>query len=436
MLQLHLDPLGGVAGDMFVAALLDLRPDLAPGLQAALSHCPLIADVDCTVLAHDDGILTGRRFVVSKPAATDIVSRPHRHEPSDLHRHPHAAAPGHPHGDPYQDSGHGSPSHGHIHWRDIRAALAQLPLDEVTRAHAIGIFSLLAGAEARIHGQAVDDVAFHEVGAWDSIADIVAASWLIGRLDAQRWTIGAIPIGSGRVRTAHGPLPVPAPAAARLLEGFEVMDDGIAGERVTPTGAAIVAYLCGNRDTPVAARVLRASGYGFGARRLPGISNCLRVLAFEAPATHAPATDSVAVLECEIDDQSGEDLATALAHLRAAPGVIDALQAPVYGKKGRLMTHLRILAEPAHCAAVEEAIFRETTTLGIRHAIVARTILRREMREIEREGHAFRAKIADRPAGRTVKIEADDLAGISGAADRSRLRAGLEAKLLAEGDGP
>ena len=113
-------------------------------------------------------------------------------------------------------------------------------LDPAVRRRALAIFSLLAEAEARVHGCAVEDVLFHEVGAWDSIADIVSAAFLIEESAATNWTVGAIPLGAGRVHTAHGLLPVPAPATALLLEGFPFIDDGVGGERVTPTGAAIV----------------------------------------------------------------------------------------------------------------------------------------------------------------------------------------------------
>ncbi len=382
MLEIHLDPLGGIAGDMFVAALLDLRPELEPGLQQALAHAPLLDGVTCEVVSHGDGVLAGRRFLVRRDDA----------------------------------------DHGHAAWRDIRTALTRAPLDDGTRDHAIAIFTHLAEAEARVHATSPDAVHFHEVGAWDSIADIVAAAWLIGQLAAARWTIGALPLGGGRITTAHGLLPVPAPATALLLEGFPTIDDGIAGERVTPTGAAIVRHLCDPQASPRRARRLTGSAHGFGTRTLPGISNCLRVLAFETEAPTAPAADRVVVLECEIDDQTGEDLALAADRLRTLDGVLDVIQAPVFGKKGRLMTHLRVLAaETAEDAAVA-AIFHETTTLGLRRSLVERTILGRETVSVDAGGRTVRVKRADRPGGRTAKVETDDLADIAGAKARKRLR--------------
>ncbi len=383
MLEIHLDPLGGIAGDMFVAALLDLRPNLEPGLQQALTRMPLLKGVTSEVVSHSDGVLAGRRFLVRRDRA---------------------------------EHGH------HIAWKDIRAALTQAPLDEKTRGHAIGIFTHLAGAEARVHATSPDEVHFHEVGAWDSIADIVAAAWLIAQLAAARWTIGALPLGGGRVATAHGPLPVPAPATALLLEGFPTIDDCVAGERVTPTGAAIVRYLCDPQAPQRRVRRLTGSAHGFGTRTLAGVSNCLRVLAFEAEGPAARATDRIVVLECEIDDQTGEDLALAIDRLRALDGVLDVIQAPVFGKKGRLMTQLRVLAAETAEDATVTAIFAETTTLGLRRSQVERYVLGRETASVEAGGRPVRVKLADRPMGRTAKVETDDLADVAGARARRRLR--------------
>jgi uncharacterized protein (TIGR00299 family) protein len=414
MLELHLDPIGGIAGDMFVAALLDFRPDLEEGLARALSLCPLLDKVEFASNSHNDGVLTGRRFVVSRNGrrAEEHVEAEHHHRDQSDH--------GHPDHDHHHD-GHDHVHHDHTDWRFIREALTHSALDRETVKHAVGIFSHLAEAEAKVHGMTSEDVRFHEVGAWDSIADIVAAAWLIARIAAVRWTVGPLPLGSGRVRTAHGLLPVPAPATAILIQGFTTIDDGISGERITPTGAAILRYLCDPVPTLPTRRRLTGSAHGFGTRRLPGLSNCLRLLAFETDEI-AFNQDRVAVLECEIDDQTGEDLAQAIDNLRSRKGVMDVVQAPVFGKKGRMMTHLRILAAPAARDEVMAAVFDETTTIGIRHSLVERNILRREATAIEREGHSLRLKVVDRPSGRTAKLEADDLSSVHSHKSRAALR--------------
>lgn len=416
MLEVHLDPVGGIAGDMFVAALLDFRPDLEQGLLAALSLCPLLDKVEFELASHNDGILTGRRFVVRRDGrraeAPENHVGPHDH---GSHHHDH-----HDQGDEHHH--HDDPDHHHhADWHLIREALLTSKLDRETVKHAIGIFSHLAEAEAQVHGVDPEQVRFHEVGAWDSIADIVAAGWLIARLGAINWTVGALPLGSGRVRSAHGLLPVPAPAAALLMTGFMTIDDGVSGERVTPTGAAILRYLCDPYQTVRTPRRLIAAGHGFGTKHLPGLSNCLRLLAFETIETSIPQ-DQVAVLECEVDDQTGEDLAQAIDNLRARKGVLDVVQMPVFGKKGRMMTHLRILCDPAARGEIIAAVFDETTTIGIRHSLTERCILPREVGKAEIEGRTLRFKLVERPSGRTAKLEADDLSAIEGHAARTRLR--------------
>ncbi len=201
------------------------------------------------------------------------------------------------------------------------------------------------------------------------------------------------------------------------------MDDGVAGERVTPTGAAILRHLCDPAPAPAprAPRRLVGSGYGFGARKLPGLSNCLRALAFETTEASAPA-ERVAVLECEIDDQTGEDLAQAVERLRAEAGVLDVIQAPVFGKKGRMMTQSARAREPGARDKAMAAIFEETTTIGVRHALVERMALGRRAETLDLDGRAVRRKIVSRPSGPTAKPEADDLAGAGGYAARAALR--------------
>ncbi|WP_426131007.1 LarC family nickel insertion protein [Pararhizobium sp. PWRC1-1] len=415
MKAFHLDPVGGIAGDMFVAAVLDVRPDFESGLRETLSRCPLIDDVSVAVVKHSDGVLTGRRFLVDRmqkgpvPVEYRPVQEHHHHDDDDHH-----------HGDSHEHTH----AHTHVAWRDIRTALENSQLDSTVVMHAIGIFALLAEAEARVHGTMPDEISFHEVGAWDSIADIVGAAYLITQLDAVTWTTGALPLGSGRVRTAHGLLPVPAPATALLMEGFATIDDGIGGERVTPTGAAILRYLCKEPASRLP-RTLIASGHGFGTRALPGISNCLRILCFDTQMD-APAAETIAVIEFETDDQTGEDLAHAIDHLRVQDGVLDVVQAPMFGKKGRMIAHVRILARPDALQSVAQRVFEETSTIGVRHSLVQRMVLAREVREIQGNGRVLRTKTVERPGGPTIKIEADDLAVVAGKGARDTIRRTVE----------
>lgn len=385
-MHLHLDALGGVAGDMFAAAVLDAFPQFEAITFAAVQR---VAPVSCELVVHNDGVLRGRRFTVT-----------------------------------HEQIGTSSGRHHHRHWSDIRSHLLAIELASAIRDHAISIFTHLAEAEAEVHGIAVGDVAFHEVGAWDSIADIVAAATLIDATGATSWSVGALPLGSGRVATAHGLLPVPAPATAILLRGFETFDDGIAGERVTPTGAAILRHL---RESAGGAaprrRVLGRSGLGFGTRKLPGVSNCLRVLAFDdVEAETAGGHRELAVIEFEVDDQSPEDLAMGLDRLRAHQEIFDVVQMPVFGKKGRMMMHVRALARAEAVEAAIAACFRETTTIGLRHHVVSGAALPREIREVTVDGTRVKVKTVERPGGRTAKAEAADVIAHETHARRATLR--------------
>ena len=418
-LQIHLDALGGVAGDMFLAAMLDAFPDLEAGVLASIAS--VLGDkARCRLIAHNDGVFRGRRVVVEGAADAGHDQVHHHHDHDHHHGHDH-----------HHDHHHHEP-HDHRDWTAIRAQLQAAPLDPEVRRHAIAIFAHLAEAEARVHGVTPEEVVFHEVGAVDSIADIVGAAHVIAATGADAWTVSALPQGSGRVRTAHGLMPVPAPATVLLLEGFAFVDDGAAGERVTPTGAAVLRHLCDPkaqvRGPP---RVLRRSGVGFGTRTLPGLSNCLRALVFEAAGTGgAWDEEALSVIEFEIDDQTGEDLAVALERLRALPVVIDAVQTPAFGKKGRMMAAVRLLVRGEGVEAVTEAVFRETTTLGLRRHEARRAVLRRREEVVD----GVRVKTAARPGGATAKAEVDDAQTLEGHALRARLRHAAEAAALNEED--
>jgi uncharacterized protein (DUF111 family) len=250
---------------------------------------------------------------------------------------------------------------------------------------------------------------------------------LISLIRADRWTSAPLPIGSGRIKAAHGVLPVPAPAAALLLQGLPVIDDGVPGERVTPTGAALAAYLI-EGGAPLGGRIgqLSRSGVGFGARTLPGVSNCMRVLAFDeatAAAAGPIGRRQLAVVTFEVDDQSPEDLATGLDHVRALHGVFDVTQNSVAGKKGRVAAHVQVLVAPRELENVIAACFEETTTIGLRYQLTEGALLRRRLETVEIEGERLQVKIVDRPGGaRSGKAEAADVTSHRGQAARARLR--------------
>jgi hypothetical protein len=406
-MHLHLDAVGGVAGDMFIAAMLDAFPEHRETMLAAVRAAGLPPEVRCEVVEHRDHALTGLRFRVDDP---------HDHE----HRHAHA--------------------HGLEHHHDetpfalIRDRLRAAPLAPAVREGAIGIFTLLAQVEGRIHGMPTEQVSFHELGGWDSIADIVGAAALIEAVGAASWSVSTLPLGAGRTKTAHGMLPVPSPAATALLAGYEFADDGLQGERITPTGAAILRHVGATQRRERTARRLLRAGYGFGTSTFAGLSNVLRVLAYEN-VEQVSAQDRVAQIAFEVDDQTPEDLAIGLDRLRAHPAVLDVLQAPAFGKKGRMVVHVQVLARPEAVDDVAAACFGETATLGLRWQIVERRVLPRRQHSAESGGRMLRVKVAERPGAPTAKAESDDLISLTGGREaRESARRAAEAAVLEKAD--
>ncbi len=384
-MHLHLNPLGGLAGDMFCAALLDAEPGLLEETQATVAGLGMSVPVRIELQAAA-GTLSGRRFRV-QPL-------------SGQHHGPH-----------------------HSHYRDIVSLLELAPLTPPVRARALNIFEILARAEARVHGIEPDAVHFHEVGNWDAIADIVSAAFLLDALEVHSASTDPLPLGGGRVHTAHGILPVPAPATRLLLQGLPVNDDGVPGERVTPTGAAILQSLSPS-PRPLAG-TLSGSGMGFGTRDLDGIPNCLQVLCIDTVTQHEefrPAHDQVAILRFEVDDQNPEDFAQAMDHLRATPGVLSVICLQGIGKQGRPTMSVELLARPEAMQDAIVACFQETTTIGLRRQYVDRCVLNREQHQIEIQERVLEIKQVQRPTGRSTKLESRDLRHVSGHAERERLR--------------
>lgn len=391
-LHLHLDPLGGAAGDMLIAALLDAFPEHETRCVEAIRAAGLPEGWAVDAAGHGDGVLVGRRFAIRSDGNAD--------------RHPDAR------------------------FTRILETIRAAPLAEPVASRAAAILELIGRAEAAVHGIPLERVHFHELADWDSIADVVGAAAILDAVRPASVSLGPLPVGHGRVRTRHGWLPVPAPATARLLEGLPVHDDGIGGERVTPTGAAILRHLAPGSRLPEGCWRLRRIGHGFGTRRLDGVSNVLRVLAYEADET-AEGRDEVAVIGFEVDDQTPESLAVGLDHLRAAPGVLDLVQMPVFGKRGRLAAHVRILAQPDMLDSVIEQCFLQTTTIGLRHRIEARRTLARA----EHLAGDLPVKVVERPGGRrTVKAEVEATRDLGDHAAREAARRRAEAEADDQGE--
>jgi len=406
-LSIHLDLVGGLAGDMFVAALVDALPALEAPVLAELSAVqPSGAAPPAFSTATRAGLRA--RCFGSLPAPT--------------------GGPGAP--APVPDHTHEGTSYG-----ELARLLAAAPLTSGTRDHALALLALLAEAEAHVHGIPVDAVHFHELADWDSLMDVVAAGCIASRLAGAHWSASAPPLGAGTVRTAHGVLPVPAPATSRLLTGYPWRDDGIAGERVTPTGAAILRHL-----VPAAACATRrddgrllAVGSGAGTRDLPGVPNIARVLVTERAT--AIESDSIAIIEFDVDDMTGEEIGLAAERLRAQDGVVDVSVGSRVGKKGRPLADFRVLAQTHAVDAIAAACFTETSTLGLRMRDERRRVLRRSEAAVEVAGAPVNVKIAERPDGaRTAKAAHDDVAQARGLSARRQARSAGERRALGGAD--
>lgn len=396
--HVHLDAVGGVAGDMFVAAMLDARPALKARVFQDL-HAVLPAAVGRAALTPGfSGGMAVLRFGLEAHAPVG------GHDDSAAH--------------PHHDAGHGA------RYAELVQRIEGAPLHEGTAAQAIAILRRLAEVESRLHGTAVDQVHFHEIGDWDSLMDVVAAGSIAAALDGWHWSVSELPRGHGLVRTQHGWLPVPAPATTELLRGFRWRDDGISGERVTPTGAAILAHLVDSPSPPAAGLVLSATGMGAGTREIPGQPNILRALVFDvAVASACIEHDQVAVIDFDVDDMTGEEIGVAMDRLRAVAGVIDVTAGTRLGKKGRMAQDLRLLTRPAALASAVAACFAQTSTLGLRWRLESRAILPRAVDDRCVAGSVLHRKLARRPDGCvTVKVESDDVADQPTLAARRLLR--------------
>ena len=280
-------------------------------------------------------------------------------------------------------------------WSGIRRLIERSGLSAEAKARSLAVFSKLAEAEAKIHGVAPEDVHFHEVGAVDSIVDVVAAAVATCHLEIDGFACSVVPLGRGLTRSLHGVLPVPAPATLELLEGFPVEDARLDAENVTPTGAAILSALVTQRGEAPAMRIER-TGYGAGTLEFPDRPNVLRIVLGETG--QALDRDRMLVMETHIDDMNPEIYDYVLERLFAA-GARDVTLSPVQMKKNRPGTLIRIIAERDLRDALAEIVLRETSTLGVRCYTVERLVLRRISLKLKTRFGTLTVKVAEEPGG-------------------------------------
>ncbi|HEY6446974.1 MAG TPA: nickel pincer cofactor biosynthesis protein LarC [Acidobacteriaceae bacterium] len=369
-----LECFAGISGDMFLGALISAGVPLDL-LQNAARSLGLGAEL------HIDTVTR------SGVSATKVTVLEHGRVAEDPHHH----QPGHSH------ESHAEHHHPHSrNWPQIRILIEQASISPSAKPIAQRAFELLAHAEAKVHGIAPEQVHFHEVGAVDTIVDIVCAAVGADSLGVDDWRATPVNVGSGFVTCSHGKMPVPAPAAAELLQGIPIYVAGPAMELTTPTGAALLRALDCRFDSnePL---VVTTHGYGAGNRNPDNFANVLR-LSIGTPlrrATPGPAfsRDQVVVLECALDDASPQVIAHAL-ELALEHGALDAMAAPVTMKKGRPGTLLTVLARPEDEQSLQQLLFLETTTLGIRRRDEERVILDRAFVTVDTPYGKIRMKIA------------------------------------------
>ena len=303
--------------------------------------------------------------------------------------------------------------HAHASLSDILLKIDALPVSPGIKAHAKAVYARIAEAEAFAHGVAPGEIHFHEVGAADAICDIVAVCILMEKISPSRVICSPICVGSGLVYCAHGFLPVPAPATAKLLEGIPAYGSRYQGELCTPTGAALLAHFADEFGAMPSMRI-QAQGCGIGARSFPE-PNCLRVLLGESTnldqeyETKDGETDAVREISANIDDMTAEDLALAR-DLMLEAGALDAWISPIMMKKGRMGSMLTALCHADKEAAIKQIFFQHTTTLGVRAHSCERNLLKRSFEKITTPAGEFRLKKADGWGVNREKPEFDDIA--------------------------
>lgn len=447
---LYFDCYAGIAGDMTLAALIDLGvPEQAvrdallrlalpgwemkvyPTRKGAMAATKVdVLEVDGPQSPHEPAARPAhlherkqghpspgslpeeRQPAGTHPHAHDLHA-PHAHPHPHVHPHPHPPGELHSHraspGSDLHQAGHGG--HGHTHYGEIRALIQRSALDADVAARALQIFDRIAEVEAALHGVSVAEVTFHEVGAIDSIIDIVGVAAALSWLQPKRVVARVVPLGSGMVKTAHGLLPVPAPATLALLVGAPVEHGGPQCELTTPTGAAILAANVSEYGPLPAMRILGV-GHGAGTRELSDRPNLLRVVAGQerprgdrVPAEVADSGDSgdpgdsgehCVVLETNIDDMNPQLYEPLLAGL-LADGARDVWLTPVQMKKGRPGIVVSVLCDPARRDLLSDRLLRESTSLGVRAHAVKRTMLARELVTVATEFGPVTVKLGRDP---------------------------------------
>jgi pyridinium-3,5-bisthiocarboxylic acid mononucleotide nickel chelatase len=397
----YLECFSGISGDMMLGALVDAGVPFERLIETAVA---LNVGASLAMRKVSRGGIAGTKIdVISPDTHSHHEHSTHAHgEHSYLHHHHDEHT--HHHRDEHALHHHEEPSgsgaHSHAPHRSLSTILniiSAAPLADAVKDRAIRAFQLLGEAEAGIHSIPIEEVHFHEVGAVDTIVDIVCAAAGAAELNIDRWLASPLNVGSGTVVCQHGTLPVPAPATLALLGDAPIYAAGAPMERVTPTGAALLRML-DVRYAPLPPMRIAAAGYGAGGRETPGQPNLLRLLVGEEQAVEESAGESIAVLETVIDDSTPQLLAY-VSELLLAAGAWDVYRAAVQMKKGRTGVELTVLCHPDKIATLRDLLFRETSTIGLRWRLEKKVALEREFVAVKTQWGQVRIKVARWPSG-------------------------------------
>lgn len=426
MKTLFLDCGMGAAGDMLTAALLELLPNpdefverlntlSVPGVQFRKESA-----VKCGI--------TGTHISVLVDGAEESEemhghhhehdhSHEHEHDHEHHHSHDHEHHHSHEHGYDYEHEHHHSHEHEHDHehhhdhnhhsgMHEIEHIISHLNLPNKVREDVLAVYGLIAEAESHVHGTAVTEIHFHEVGTKDAIADVTAVCLLMDELSPDEVIVSPVHVGSGQVKCAHGVLPVPAPATAYILRDVPIYGGSIRGELCTPTGAALLKHFATRfGDMPV--MKTQAIGYGMGKKDFRW-ANCVRAMLGET----TDRTDTVSELSCNVDDMTAEAIGFATERLFEG-GAFEVYTVPVNMKKSRPGTLIRVICAEADKEKIVGLMFKHTSTIGVRETVTRRYVLNRRIETVQTPYGEVRRKVSDGYGTSRTKYEYDDLARIA-----------------------
>ncbi len=410
MKTLFIDCSMGAAGDMLTAALSEIAGE--PAAIAAELNALSVPDVEYKIEKTLKMGVTGTsvRVLVKGEEEESVDVHEHEHGHSKMHTHDHDELHGHHHEDGHHDhdhaEGHHHGHHHHASMADIEAIIDGTTASDRVKANAKSIYKIIADAESKVHGTTVTEIHFHEVGAMDAVADVMACCYLMEKLGADRIVCSPVRVGAGHVHCAHGILPVPAPATANILLGIPTYAGDLKGEMCTPTGAAVLKFFAKDFcEQPI--MKTEAIGYGFGKKDFPQL-NAVRAILGEEEG----GTDKIVELTVNLDDMTPERIGFACDRFFEL-GAVEVYTTSVHMKKFRPGIVLTVMCREEKRPEMVEAIFKYTTTLGIRENISKRYALKREVVTVDTPFGEIRQKRSTGYGINREKYEYDDLAAIA-----------------------